>query len=239
MPSSPETCLVHPDDAHRVAPARLDGRLRGTTFLADLRTDARVLDPRLAEVVQDAARTAAQTGHSEGFDAGYERGLAEAREHAAAEAAHRRASDERALADALTQLSSVAASLAAAADHLEQRGLPVHDAAAAELGTLVCDLVEELLGRELETPRQHVLDAVRRASAAAARGAALVLHLHPEDVAVVTDAGIDLHALTHRPVTVVPDPSVERGGAVADSGARRIDACLGTAVGRLRAELTA
>ena len=239
MPSSPETCLVHPEDVHRVAPARIDGRLRGSSFLADLRADARVVDPRLAEVVQDAARTAAESGHSEGYAAGYERGLAEAREQAADEAARRRASDEQALAAALARLSSVAESLAAAADRLETRGMPEHEAAAGELGAVVCDLVEELLGRELETPRVHVLDAVRRASAGAVRGAALVLHLNPEDAATVAEAGIDLEALAHRPVKVVLDTSVERGGAVADSGARRIDACLSSAVGRLREELTA
>lgn len=239
MPSSPESCLVHPADVHRVAPARIDGSLRGSGFLADLRADARVVDPRLADVVEDAARTAAESGHSEGYAAGYERGLAEAREQAAAEAARRRASDEQALADALARLSTVASSLAAAADRLEQRGLPEHEASAAELGSVVCDLVEELLGRELETPRVHVLDAVRRAAEGAVRGAALVLHLNPEDAATVAEAGIDLEALAHRPVKVVLDPSVERGGATADSAARRIDACLSSAVGRLRQELTA
>lgn len=239
MPSSPDTCLVHPADVHRVSPARIDGSLRGSSFLDDLRADARVVDPRLADVVQDAARAAAEAGHAEGYAAGYERGLAEAREHAAAEAALRRVSDEQALADALAHLSSVAASLAAAADRLEERGLPVHEAAATQLGDVVCHLVEELLGRELETPRLHVLDAVRRAAAGAVRGAGLVLHLNPEDAATVVEAGIDLEALAHRPVKVVLDPTVERGGAIADSGARRIDACLSSAVGRLRGELTA
>lgn len=239
MPSSPDTCLVHPEDVHRVAPARIDGSLRGSSFLGDLRADARVVDPRLADVVQDAARAAAEAGHSEGYAAGYERGLADARDQAAAEAVRRRATDERALAEALDHLSAVASSLAAAADRLEQRGMPEHEAAAAELGTVVCDLVEELLGRELETPRPQVVDAVRRAASRAVRGAALVLHLNPEDAATVAEAGIDLEALAHRPVKVVQDPSVERGGAIADSGARRIDACLSAAVGRLREELTA
>ncbi len=237
--SSPESRLVGADDAHRVSPARLDARLRGDSMLADLRTDARVLDPRLAGVVQDAARVAAESAHTEGFAAGYERGLAEGREAAAAEAERRRASDELALADALARLRSVASSLDTAATSLEQHGLPVHDASASELGSTVCDLVEHLLGRELETSRLHVLDAVRRATGEAARGAALVLHLNPADAATVAEAGIDLEALAHRPVHVVADHGVEPGGAVADSGARHIDACLGTAVARLREELTA
>ena len=85
---------------------------------------------------------------------------------------------------------------------------------------------------------QHdLVDAVRRAVARSGRGADLLLHLNPDDLDSARALGIDLEQVAGRPVHVVGDPTVERGGAVADSGARRVDACVSTAVATLRAEL--
>jgi flagellar assembly protein FliH len=235
--SSPETRVLAPVDAHRVAPARLDARLRGTDLLHDLRPDARVVDPRLVAVVEDAARTAAERGHTEGWDAGYAAGLAEGRAAAAEEAARRRRTDEAALAAALERIGSATDALVSAADHLEQLAAPAFDSAGHDLGALVHDLVEGLLGQELEADRLHVVGAIRRASLEAVRGAALRLHLNPHDVAALSDAGVDIAAVAHRDVRVVADASVPLGSAVADSGARHIDATLDGARARLRAAL--
>jgi flagellar assembly protein FliH len=234
MRSWPDSRVLTPADAGRVHAARLDHALRGSAYVDGARHDARLLDPRLAEVVDAAARSAAEQGRRDGYAAGHAAGDAAASAEAARLADLRAEADERALTQALGRIAGLESALAAAIDSLEQRTAPSYDEVGAELGTLVCDLVETLLGRELETDRLHVVDAVRRAAQLAGRNAALVLHLHPDDIATVADAELDLAALAHRPVEVVADDSVERGGAVADSGARRIDAQLGAALDRLR-----
>jgi flagellar assembly protein FliH len=116
--------------------------------------------------------------------------------------------------------------------------VPVYDAAGAELGGVVLDLVETLLGRELECDRLHVVDAVRRAARAVAEGAPLRIRLHPQDVRTLVEQGVDLGDHLARDVTVVPDADVELGGALVDSGCRHVDARLSSALDRLREAVT-
>ncbi len=233
----PETRLIDPADAVRIRPARMDHQLRTSSLMADPRSDGRLVDPRLAQIVDDAAAEAATTGHEKGFAAGYQDGLAQGRAEVAARAAAERAADEVALADALERLSSLGSALEAAATSLESRTVPTYAEVAPDLGLLVCDLVESLLGRELRTDPAPVLDAIRRAAGEAPRNSPLVVRISPEDHATVTALHVDLAAIAARPIELVVDPTVEAGGAVADSGARRIDARLSTALARLRAEL--
>jgi flagellar assembly protein FliH len=237
MRSWPESRVLAPADARRVHTARLDHELRGSQFADGRGHDARLLDPRLAEVVETAAREAAEAGRAEGFAAGLQEGRAVALAEAARTAAERAAADEAAVGEALERLHRLESAVRGAVESLEERCAPLYAEVGTELGDVVVELVETLLGRELESDRLHVVDAVRRAASAAGRNAALTVHLHPDDLATLVEAEIDLPALAGRPVHVVADGSVERGGAVADSGSRRIDAQLGGALDRLRREL--
>ena len=102
------------------------------------------------------------------------------------------------------------------------------------LGT-VLTLVEDLLGRELALADSPVLDAVRRALTLCPADAPAVVRVHPDDL-----AEIPAEALAELPdtVRVVGDPAVERAGAVAETGPRRIDAQLGAALERVQAVLS-
>jgi flagellar assembly protein FliH len=234
-----KTLVVPALDHERVRPARLDHPLRGSSLLTDLHADARIVDPRLAQIVDDAAQHATARGHGEGYAAGYEDGLAAARADAGRVADAQRTEHENALDYAIDRLGLLASALQAAASSLEERMAPTYDEIAPEIGGLVYELVEVLLGRELETDRVPVLAAVRRAAVEAPRNAPLVVHLHPRDFATVTDMRVDLESIAGRPVTVVVDTTMEPGGAIADSGSRRVDARLSVALEHLRAELTA
>jgi flagellar assembly protein FliH len=94
--------------------------------------------------------------------------------------------------------------------------------------------VEDLLGRELALADSPVLDAVRRALTLCPADSPAVLRLHPDDL-----AEMQADALAELPdsVRVVPDATVERAGAVAETGPRRIDAQLSTALERVQAVL--
>jgi flagellar assembly protein FliH len=233
--SWPESLIVVDDD--RVRPARLDKRLRGSSLLETLRADARIVDPHLERLVEDTVALAETMGREQGAAQGYADGVAQGLAAAAAEAVVQRAADEDALAEALERLRSLGSALTRAAESLEHRAAPTYDQVGAELGPSVVDLVEVLLGRELRDDTTPFVDAVRRAVARSGRGADLLLHLNPDDLDSARALGIDLEQVAGRPVHVVGDPTVERGGAVADSGARRVDACVSTAVATLRAEL--
>lgn len=245
MTSSPDTYAVptafrpvaDAQRAPRIAPARLDTVLRGNALLDDLEADARVVDPRLARVVEAAAARAREDARAEGFALGYREGRAALEHEMQREIEQIRLDTEELLAQRLENLRVAAIALAAAAADLEQRVVPSYADAGDDLGPAVMALVEALLGRELVSDRPAVLDAIRRAVSLAPSGAPLVLHLHPDDAATLTSGEIDLPATLQRAVEIVPDVDVERGGAVCDSGARRIDAQLSTALDRLREAL--
>jgi len=234
MTSSPETVLVDRESAAGLTRARLDHRLQGSAFTTGPRSDPRLVDPTLAAVVEGAASAAAEAARSAGFARGYREGRDRLEAEFVAALASERAADRARLDQRLAALAHLGTALTAAATALEARAQEPFEQAGAELGSLVADLVEALLGRELAADRALVVDAVRRVAAAAPRNAPLSLRLHPDDVRALRDEGVDLAALVQREVEVYADPAVERGGAVADSGSRHIDAQLTSAVARLR-----
>jgi flagellar assembly protein FliH len=96
--------------------------------------------------------------------------------------------------------------------------------------------VEDLLGRELALADSPVLDAVRRALTLVPTDAPAVIRVHPDDLSEIPAE--ELAALPES-IRVVGDPSVERAGAIAETGPRRIDAQLMAALERVQAVLSA
>jgi flagellar assembly protein FliH len=173
--------------------------------------------------------------HDEGYRAGYEEGLkaadaavAEAERAATARLGEVQAAWER-------RLASATAAMGAAARQLEEVSRPAADELRDSVLGVVLTLVEDLLGRELALADSPALDAVRRALTLCPSDAPATVRVHPDDLAEIAD-----EALAELPdtVRVVGDPSVERAGAVAESGTRRVDAQLGAALERVQAVLS-
>ncbi|WP_235909996.1 FliH/SctL family protein [Goekera deserti] len=190
---------------------------------------------RLDEVYADELTRLHEQARAAGHAAGYAQGLAAG----AAQSAAAVAEAERAAADRLAvvhqhwerQWSSAAAALATAAARFDSAVAPVADEVSDLITDNVFDLVAELLGRELAAATTPGRDAVRRALGMCPADAPVVVRLHPEDLASLTAGDrTELRA----GVTIVPDAGVERGGALAESGPRRIDAQLGPALERVR-----
>jgi flagellar assembly protein FliH len=99
---------------------------------------------------------------------------------------------------------------------------------------MVLTLVEDLLGRELALADSPVLDAIRRALALVPADAPAVVRVHPDDLGEIP---ADVLAELPDSVRVVGDPGIERAGAVAETGPRRIDAQLMAALERVQAVL--
>lgn len=191
---------------------------------------------RLGDVYAAELARLRQQAHAEGYAAGHAEGLEAAAEVVAGveRAAAARLAEAQARWD--RRLASATAALTAAATALENAALPVAEDIRDSLVTAALTLVEDLLGRELALADSPALDAVRRALTLCPADAPVVLRLHPDDLAEVPDGGL---AGLPDSVTVVADPAIERAGAVAETGPRRIDAQLGAALERVQAVLSA
>jgi flagellar assembly protein FliH len=190
---------------------------------------------RLGDVYAEELARLREHAHAEGFAAGHAEGMTAA---AAVVTETERAAAER-LADVQARwerrMASATAALAAAAARFDEAAVPTADDVRETVIGTVLTLVEDLLGRELALARSPVLDAVRRALTLCPSDVPVVVRVHPDDLAEVP-----AEALTELPdtVRVVGDLTVERAGAVAETGPRRIDAQLGAALERVQAVLT-
>ena len=151
-----------------------------------------------------------------GYTDGYTTGEAEAAAHAVL-AEHARA-ELRASAETLL------ASVRVAVDEVRARDALTLDAVALDLAQAAVQLAEAVLGREVTTGAE----ALARAMALVPASASPVARLHPADL-----EGLE----GPEGVTVVADPSVERGGCLVEVEDTTIDAQLGPALARARAVL--
>jgi flagellar assembly protein FliH len=245
MSSSREGILLRGTGAERATPYRERSPVqqpqqaveRRTTIrrAADLPVTSGGTSFRLGDVYAEELARLRQHAHAEGFAAGHAEGMAAA---ASVVAETERAAAER-LADVQARwerrLASATAALGTAVARFDESAVPVADDVRETIIGTVLTLVEDLLGRELALADSPVLDAVRRALTLCPTDAPVVVRVHPDDL-----AEIQAEALADLPdtVRVVGDATIERAGAVAETGPRRIDAQLGAALERVQAVLT-
>lgn len=177
----------------------------------------RALNPAVVEEAQAA-------GHAAGYERGRAEGHEAGRQEALAEAAGIRVAFAEASTAALGALAEARAALAVR----ETRSLAeIEDAVVAA----AFDLATALVGRELELASSPGRDALSRALALVLDQERALARLHPDDVATLGDHA-DLAPV--RDITVVADPTVERGGCILEVGEGRIDAQLGSALARVK-----
>lgn len=183
---------------------------------------------QMAALRERSAREGFEVGHAEGMQAAEEAIAAiEAQAHTRLQAAH----------DAWTsQAQSALSALTVAAERLDARVAPDLSELTGSLTEAAYTLVADLLGRELATATDPGRDAVDRALRLLPVDAPTVVRIHPTDHAV-----LDPDWVAGLPATVilVADASVEPAGALAESGARRVDAQVSTALLRVREVLGA
>lgn len=216
-----------PSDTVGDAPTRNDLRTGSWTRLWE---GSVVGDPVTESVLGPLAERTRAAARAEGYAAGWAEGRRVAAATAQRETAERRAELDDMRAAAAARQDLVLAALRAALDRAE---LELQDRQAA-LGVaavdLALELVETFLGRELELSREPGLDAVRRAVAAVETDVRIVVRLHPDDLATLhPGAAVDPR------VTLVADPSLVRGDAVAETEDRVVDATVASALARVRA----
>lgn len=229
---SPETTVLRGQRADSVLRARVDAELRTSRYLQGGKNDPRLLDPDLERAFDEASEIARSAARTEGFAEGYANGrlqaAAEARRELDLEIAAIRESEEHRQA----QTSALLASLASAITSFETRVSFTYEQIANSLGPVACQLVETIFGRELTLSTDLALDAVRRAFAAAPKGADVTIWLNPEDAEGLRH--LDMEAVLGRPVQLLTNALLGRGDATAESGATRVDARLDTALTRVK-----
>ena len=179
-------------------------------------------DPRLT-LPDEIVEAAVAEGRERGFAQGHEDGVMVARREAAAQESQRRALIERAIAALEEAVAGCRARETTALEAIED-----------DVAALAFELLETLLGRELELSRAPGRDAVARGIALISGWDPVRVRLHPDDIETVGDVA-DLAA--GRDLTVVADPAIEPGGCVVEQGSTRVDAQLGPALERVRRAL--
>jgi flagellar assembly protein FliH len=245
MSSSREGVLLRGSGAEKATPYREQGPIQQPQQTGERRTTIRRAADlpvaatggtsfRLGDVYAEELERLRRHAHGEGYAAGHAEGmtaaagvLAEAERVAAERLAEVQARWER-------RVASAVAALGAAATRFDEAATPVaEDIRETILGT-VLTLVEDLLGRELALADSPVLDAVRRALTLCPADTPTVVRVHPDDLGEIP---ADVLAELPETVRVVADAGVERTGAVAETGPRRIDAQLTAALERVQAVL--
>ena len=178
-----------------------------------------------AQALADAKSRGFTQGHSAGYAAGMQ--LA----GRAAEAERTRLDAEQAATaaawDARMEAELKGLQLAAAA--LKNRTTPVLDDAEQALFRCALELAQALLGHELRDGETSAKAALSRARGLGGDEVPVGIRMNPADVATLGTAG---HALPDG-VSLLADPAISRGDAVADYPQGFLDARLETAVRRV------
>lgn len=175
--------------------------------------------------VQELEASASARGYAAGYAAGA-RAAQEGVEHlrTSLEGEY----DRRAVEQA-DRAESVLAVLLEAARVLAERTVPVVETAQHAVVRGALDLAESIVGLELGD-RAHAAQAALSRVTAEVDAAVVGVRMHPDDIALLAREGFDVPVL-------VADPSMLRGDAVADLEHGFLDARIGTAIARARAEL--
>jgi flagellar assembly protein FliH len=191
------------------------------------------LDFRGALVPDGLADEARSTAHAQGYAAGWAEGKRQAADVAQAMAGRARTTAGQAAEARSAQLEQAVTAIAAAAGALEHRAVQPSAEAAELILRAALALTETLVGHELAATRTPGEDAIRRALTLAPLGRPVQVRLSPADHAVVAAAGVR-QDIDGRRVTLLSDPALQPGDAVAECDATTIDASLGAALHRVR-----
>jgi flagellar assembly protein FliH len=207
FPQPPDT-VVHFDE-HVLRDERA-AAVRTARFDVDLRKRA-APPPELVAQVRAEAEAA-------GYAAGWAQGRREAQQAAQAQADRDAQAVEDVMAAQAVQVDRAIAAIAAAAGELERRAIPTVNDIENTITETALMVAEAVIGREVRTAGYPGRDALNPADR-------MTIGLSDGTTELVMDG---------RPITLVDDPRLQPGDAVAICDATTIDARLGPALERVR-----
>jgi flagellar assembly protein FliH len=191
-----------------VRPARLDRPLQQGAL------DPGYSDPRLEQMIREATEQAREAAQAQGYAAGWMQGRQAAAAEAQVQAAAAAAQLERERQAVVAEMRQLLGGLAQAANVMSQRSASEWSEVADVLGEGALQLAQALLARELNSVDDALMLNVRAALQQLADPAQAVVHLHPQDAAMIKDVPDG--------VRIVPDPAVPVGGVVVLTPAQRL-----------------
>ncbi|WP_026421631.1 FliH/SctL family protein [Actinokineospora inagensis] len=173
--------------------------------------------------------------HAEGYATGWAQGMREAREATSAARARAKAELDRLLAERAQRAAAALGAVHAAADQVLATTVSRAEDLATEVLSAAVELAEAMLGAQLSVAVTESAKAgLDRAIGGLPATASVTVRVNPADHAELVADG---DPAPGRPVTLVADPSVARGDAIAQTSVTTVDATLGAAIARVRAEL--
>lgn len=199
-------------------------RLGSGTALGDAVTES---------ILSGIAERSHQAARAQGYATGWAEGRRVALARAADEAKAVRRAAEEAEARREAEHRDALAALDAAVAQVGVRLAEAVDALAGQTVHVALELTEAILGREVATAADPGGDALRRAMSLVAPQVAVTVRIHPKDRAT-----LDPDALGDSTVTVLDDPTLEPGDAIAETEDTLVDATIRAALDRVREVLT-
>jgi flagellar assembly protein FliH len=219
-----------PEDQAPVLRGSVAESAAAARFAVDLRRGV-PMDSAPVERAKQEARTA---GYAEGWAQGQRAAALEASAAADRARALEQAHEQRRAA----ALAQAVNALGRAVTGLEEQLMPTMTELQEAVLAHAFELAEAIIGRAVDDPEGRGADALRRAMNAAPEHGDVVVSLHPEDyrqlVGAVTEADYNYEG---RPVHLRPDPVLQPGDAVAETGTTTVDASIAAAVRRAREAL--
>jgi flagellar assembly protein FliH len=196
--------------------------------------DLRHETPVDEEAVERARRQARTTGYAEGWAQG-KRDAAASNEAAAARAVIAEEAYEQRRSAAL---ASAVNALGRAVTGLEDQLMPTFTELQEVVLASAWELAEAIIGRTLRDDPERGADALRRAMSATPEHGDVIVSLHPDDYRnLVGEGSGEDFDFQGRRIMLRPDPGLQPGDAVAETGTATVDATVAAAVARAREAL--
>jgi flagellar assembly protein FliH len=192
-----------------VRPAHLDRQLRRGAI------DPGYSDQHLEQVVARAAQTARETARAEGYAAGWSEGRQAAAEQARKQQVQLAEQAAARLEQDTLRVRRLIADLGEAILTARRAAIPDWEDVADAVADGAIRIARAAMSRELRSIDEPVADAVRRGLERIADPGDAIVHLHPDDAAMVMEGLPD-------GLRVIPDPTVPVGGVTVLTPAQRL-----------------
>jgi flagellar assembly protein FliH len=185
------------------------------------------------ELVKDETPEVRERARVQGHAAGYAAGRKAATETLAADRAALRAEADRALGEQIDGLRSALDAISRAAGELNAQTAMALEGTEEAVLAAALDIAGMILGRAISEDREGAaVAALRRAIDAAGPAPVRTVRMHPDDLELIAMVGADEPGLQ-----LVADPRIARGDAMVDLPDGVVDACIASAVDRVRRAL--
>ena len=177
---------------------------------------------------------ARENAEAQGFSVGWAAGHRAAAAAVAEQTAQLMAQEQAWHAAYSARLDSALSALERAGAELQRRMAPHVEDAADLIAHAAYVVAESIVGRELTSATDAGLDAVRRALVTAPRSSAATVFLNPDDAAALREVSSDGPVFEGRDITLVADPGLRSGDAVAEVDSTTLDARILPALARVK-----